>query len=130
MINKTKGSTKWIRKKGDLENIGIHLIVEFWGGKQIEDSKKFESFLIGAAKAAKATPLKVNIHKFLPQGLTGVILLSESHITFHTWPEFKYLALDIFTCGKKCDPYKALDYFKDKIKPKNIQVMEIKRGVI
>ena len=130
MIKKTKGSLKWIRKEDNLENIGIHLIVEFWGGKKIEDPKKFEEILVGAAKAARATVLKVNTHKFLPHGVTGVVLLSESHITFHTWPEFEYLALDIFTCGKKCNPYKALEYFKEKIKPKNVQVMEIKRGLI
>ena len=130
MIKKTKGSLKWIRKEDNLENIGLHLIVEFWGGKKIEDPKKFEEILVGAAKAARATVLKVNTHKFLPHGVTGVVLLSESHITFHTWPEFEYLALDIFTCGKKCNPYKALEYFKEKIKPKNVQVMEIKRGLI
>lgn len=130
MINKTKGSLKWINKEDNLENIGVHLIIEFWGGKTIEDPKKFEEFLIGAAKAAKATPLKINTHKFSPQGVTGVVLLSESHITFHTWPELKYLALDIFTCGKKCKPYNALEYLKEKIKPKHVQVMEIKRGVL
>ena len=86
--------------------------------------------MVGAAKAAQATVLKVNTHKFLPHGVTGVVLLSESHITFHTWPEFKYLALDIFTCGKKCDPYKALDYFKKEIKPDKVQIMEIKRGLV
>jgi S-adenosylmethionine decarboxylase len=130
MIKKTKGSVKWIKKEDNLENIGVHLIVEFWGGKQIEDPKKFESFLLGAAKAAKATALKVNTHKFKPHGVTGVVLLSESHITFHTWPELKYLALDIFTCGKKCKPYAALEYLKEQIKPKHVQVMEIKRGVV
>jgi S-adenosylmethionine decarboxylase len=130
MIKKTKGSLKWIRQENNLRNIGIHLIIEFWGGKTIEDSKKFEKILVAAAKAANATPLEVNMHKFLPQGLTGVVLLSESHITFHSWPEFKYLALDIFTCGKKCDPYKALDYLKKEIKPKSVQVMEIKRGIV
>ncbi len=130
MIKKTKGSVKWIKKEDNLENIGVHLIVEFWGGKQIKNPKKFEELLIGAAKAAKANVLKVNTHKFSPHGITGVVLLSESHITFHTWPEAKYLALDIFTCGKKCRPYNALKYFKEKIKPKKVQVMEIKRGLI
>ncbi len=130
MINKTKGSLKWIRQDNKLKNIGIHLIVEFWGVKQKDNSKKFEKFLVEAAQAAKATPLQVNIHEFKPQGMTGVILLSESHITFHTWPEFQYIAFDIFTCGKKCDPYQALDYLKRKMKPSKVQIMEIKRGII
>jgi len=130
MIKKTKGSLKWIKKENNLRNLGTHLIVEFWGGLDINDSKKFEKFLVEAARAAKATPLQVNTHEFSPQGITGVVLLSESHITFHSWPEFKYLALDIFTCGNKCQPYQALDYLKKKIKPKQVQVTEIKRGFV
>ncbi len=130
MINKTKGSKKWIKKEEKIESLGIHLIIEFWGGKTIESPKKFEAILIEAAKKAKATPLQVHTHKFMPQGITGVVLLSESHITFHSWPEIKYLALDIFTCGKKSKPYKALEYLKEELKPKNVQVVEIRRGIV
>jgi S-adenosylmethionine decarboxylase len=135
MVKKTKRSFKWIKqdwikKSNGLKSLGIHLIIEFWGGEEIKDSKKFEDILIKAAKAAKATPLKVNSHKFSPHGITGVVLLAESHITFHSWPEFKYLALDIFTCGQESKPYKALDYLKKELKPKNVQIVEIKRGIV
>lgn len=113
-----------------MTNIGVHLIAEFWGCRNIKSSKEFEDILLGAAKQAKATALKVYVHKFTPQGMTGVVVLSESHITFHSWPELKYLALDIFTCGKKSRPYKALEFMKEKIKPNQVQVVEIKRGVV
>lgn len=130
MINKTKGSTKWIKKEDNLTSVGVHLIAEFWGCKNDKSSKEFEKILLDAAKAAKSTALKTYVHEFSPQGMTGVVVLSESHISFHSWPELKYLALDIFTCGKKSRPYKALEFIKKEIKPEQVHVMEIKRGVI
>lgn len=129
MVNKTKRSSKWIVTKNNSQGAGVHIIAELWGVVDIKDPEKFEKILLDAATLAKARPLKVYVHKFLPQGMTGVVVLAESHITFHTWPEMKYLALDIFTCGEQSEPYQALDHFKKILKPKNIQVVEIKRGV-
>lgn len=128
MVKKTKRSIEWIKQKPE-KYAGIHLLAEFWQTKNINNSKKIEQILIGAAKAAKATPLKISIYKFKPQGLTGVILLSESHISLHTWPEINYIAIDIFTCGKK-NPKKALDYLKKVFNPKRVEIKEIKRGRI
>ncbi len=130
MSEKTKRSIKWVKEKNKLKYAGIHLLAEFWGGKIIEDSKKIEKILIGAAKKAKNTPLKVAIHKFNPHGITGVILLAESHIALHSWPEINYLAIDIFTCGEKAYPHKALDYLKEKFQPKKVEIKEIRRGLI
>jgi S-adenosylmethionine decarboxylase len=122
MSKKTKG--KFVSKK----YLGIHLIAEFWSGRIIEDSKKIENILVEAAKKAKNIPLKIIVHKFQPQGSTGVVLLRESHIAIHSWPEKKYLAIDIFTCGQKSAPKKALQYLKKKFQPKKIEIREIKRG--
>ena len=127
MTNKTKRLPKW-----DVVNqnqIGVHLIAEFWKGKNIEDSKELERVLIWAVKKANSTPLEIVVHKFLPQGITGVILLAESHIALHSWPEYNYLAIDIFTCGDKAMPYKALDYLKKEFQPERAEVKEIKRGI-
>ena len=129
MIRKTKRSIKWVPRKKQ-KYAGIHLLAEFWGGKIIENSKEIEKILIGATKAAENTPLKITIHKFHPQGITGVILLAESHIALHSWPEFNYLAIDIFTCGDKAKPYKALNYLKKVFKPKKVVIKEIKRGIL
>ena len=129
MAKKTKRSIQWVREK-KLKYAGIHLIAEFWGGKIIEDPKKIEKILILAAKKANSTPLEVTIHKFSPRGITGVALLAESHIALHLWSEFSYLAVDIFTCGKKAMPYKALEYLKKVFKPKKVEIKEIKRGII
>jgi len=104
------------------------IIAEFWYGKIIEDPKRIQNILITAAKQANNTPLEVTVHKFQPQGITGVILLAQSYIALHTWPEFNYVAIDIFTCGDKTSPHKALDYLKQEFQPKKIEIRKIKRG--
>jgi S-adenosylmethionine decarboxylase len=132
MVKKTKRSTKWVRLKPIKVSkyAGIHLLADFWSGKIIEDPKKLEKILIEAAKKAKNDPLEITIHKFNPQGITGVLLLAESHIAFHSWPEINYIGIDIFTCGEKAIPYRALGYLKKEFKPKKIEVREIKRGIL
>jgi len=132
MVKKTKRSIQWIQpiKTQKAEYAGIHLIAEFWYGKIIENPKKLEKILVEAVKKAKSIPLKVTIHKFSPHGITGVILLAESHIALHSWPEINYVAIDIFTCGEKTLPYKALEHLKKKFQPKKIKIKEIKRGVL
>ena len=126
---KTKRSIQWVKTKNQ-KYAGIHLLAEFWGGKIIENPKEIEKILITAAKKSGNTPLEVTIHKFSPQGITGVVLLAESHIALHSWSEFNYLAIDIFTCGDKAKPEKALEYLKKKFKPKKVVIQKIKRGVI
>jgi len=129
MTKKTKRSIQWVRDK-KIKYAGIHLIAEFWGGKIIEDPKEIDKILILAAKKADNAPLEVTIHKFQPQGITGVVLLAESHIAIHSWPEINYIAVDIFSCGEKATPYKAIDYLKKKFKPKKIEIQKITRGKI
>jgi S-adenosylmethionine decarboxylase len=127
-MKKTKRSL-WANDKIKNHNsLGIHLIADFWFGKKIEDPKKLEKILINTAKEARNTPLKVSIYKFHPQGITGVILLAESHIAIHTWPEVNYMAIDIFTCGEKALPGRALRYLKKVFQPKKVETLEIKRG--
>jgi len=108
---------------------GVHLLADFWFGKNIEDEKKLEKILIQAGKKSKSTPLKTSIYKFNPHGITGILLLAESHIAIHSWPEIGYLGVDIFTCGENTQPQKALEYLKKKFFPKICEIKEIKRGV-
>lgn len=124
---KTKRSL-WAIKRKKEKHIGMHIIADFWFGRNIEDPKELEEILIEAAKKAGNTPLQFAYHKFNPHGLTGILLLAESHISFHSWPEINFLALDIFTCGNKKFPEKALDYLKKKLKPKKVMISKIKRG--
>jgi len=130
MKKDTKRSSKRTFFPEKIKYLGIHLIAEFWLVKTIEDKKIFEKILRGAVRAAKCTLLEITIHKFSPQGMTGVILLAESHIAIHTWPENNYLAVDIFTCGDKAKPYLALEFLKKRLKPEKFEIREIKRGKI
>ena len=108
--------------------IGKHLIVEFWGVKLIEDSRKIKDILFETAKISKNTPLGIKIHKFSSRGITGFILLAESHVSIHTWPESDYVAIDIFSCGKNSKPYDGLKYLKKEFQPTKVKIIEIKRG--
>ncbi|MCK4518105.1 adenosylmethionine decarboxylase, partial [Candidatus Babeliales bacterium] len=110
--------------------VGTHLTAEFWETqKNIDSAKELERILIEAGKRSGSTPLKVAIEKFDPQGITGVIILAESHISVHTWPEENYVAVDAFTCGEHTVPQKAIEYLQKQFKPQMVQIQEIKRGI-
>lgn len=109
--------------------LSVHLIADFRSPKFIEDSKEIRRILLEAARAANSIPLRTAIYKFPVQGATGVVLMAESHIAIHTWPEYDYIAIDIFTCGKQTRPHKALEYLKSKFCPKKVNVKKIDRGM-
>jgi S-adenosylmethionine decarboxylase len=127
-MRETKRSSWAIEKLKNQKSLGTHLIVDFWFGKKIENPRRLEKILIEAAKKTGNTPLKFSYHKFNPHGITGVLLLAESHIAVHSWPEFNFLAIDIFTCGNKAMPEKALKYLKRIFKPKKVKVLKVERG--
>jgi len=132
MVQKTKGSIQWVIDSQNKKNtqVGIHLIADFWYGKIIEKEKEIKQILIGAVKKANCLPLEIAIHKFEPQGITGVILLEESHISIHTWPEKNFVAVDIYTCGDKSMPEMALDFLKKEFQPQKIKIKRVQRGII
>lgn len=115
-------------QKGQIKYAGTHLLLEFWGAKNIDSVRIIKKALTEAVRACQATLLKVELHKFSPQGVSGVAMIAESHISIHSWPEYQYLAIDIFMCGDK-DPYKAIDVLKKIFQPKKVDVIEMKRGV-
>lgn len=125
MKRNPKGITNFPQK---IKYAGIHLIADFWGGKIIESPAEIKRILLETAKKSNNTPIEVKIHKFSPHGLTGFVLLAESHISIHTWPEMDYVAIDIFSCGTKSKPWQGLEYLKKEFKPKRIKVKKIKRG--
>ena len=87
---------------------GRHLLVDFYGCSNLDNGEHVLNALCNGALAAGATILHNHIHQFSSTGgLSGVVILSESHITIHTWPELGFAALDIFLCGQ-CDPHDAL----------------------
>ena len=110
---------------------GTHMIIELWGVKPelLKDEERIKSVLTLAALDAKATVLSSEFHHFGEEyGLTGVVLLSESHISIHTWPEHGYAAVDIFMCGE-CDPANSLPALKDNFHPERTEVITLLRGL-
>jgi len=109
--------------------VGRHLIIEFWDCRHVNSKEKIKAAILKAVKDCGATLLKSYVHAFKPQGVSAVAVIAESHISVHTWPEKKYAAFDVFTCGRQVDPYLAFESLKGSLKPKNVSLMEIKRGV-
>lgn len=83
--------------------VGTHLVLEIWGvaARALDDRDGLERALHAASEAAGLTVLEAAFHRFDPQGVTGVLVLSESHISVHTWPELGYAAIDLFSCGRR-----------------------------
>ncbi len=107
---------------------GTHLLIDLWGASNLDDIDLVERTLRAGADAAGATILHCHLHHFEPNGgVSGVLVLAESHISIHTWPEVSYAALDVFMCGD-CDPHKAIPFLQDAFGPDRIDVDEQLRG--
>ncbi|MFW2541843.1 adenosylmethionine decarboxylase [Primorskyibacter sp. 2E107] len=106
---------------------GKHLIVDVVGGLGLDDEPLVQAALRDAALACGATILHLHTHRFSPQGITGVAVLAESHITVHTWPEIAYGAFDIFLCGH-AEPHRALPVLARIFRTEDIRVRTLRRG--
>ncbi|MFQ5803018.1 MAG: adenosylmethionine decarboxylase [Candidatus Methylomirabilales bacterium] len=112
--------------------LGKHLLVELYGCNP-ELLKKVDAvrdIMVTAAKASKATVVDVAFHEFTPFGVSGVVVIAESHLSIHTWPEYQYAAVDIFTCGKTIDPEQAVRHIADRFHCPHPSIVEVKRGFI
>ena len=91
------------------DTVGKHCILELYGcdTARLDDEAFLRDTITAAAKRAGATLLNLITHRFEPQGVTGLALLAESHISIHTWPESGYAAVDVFTCGDHTMPERA-----------------------
>ena len=116
-------------EKDGLVFAGTHIIVDLWQAKNLNNAALIERTLVRCIDAAGATLLHFHIHAFEPNGLSGVAVLAESHITFHSWPDQGYMALDIFMCGK-AEPHKCIPILKEVFQPGSVQINDLKRGVI
>lgn len=115
-----------------MDALGKQVIAEFYDCDRniINDHHLIEEIMLEAVDVAGATIIKPAFHKFNPHGVSGVVVVSESHFTIHTWPEYGYCAVDIFTCGDLVDNNKALNLLRNKLKAKSLSVVELKRGVL
>ena len=107
---------------------GLHLIVDLWGARRLNDKAFIESTLRKCVEVSGATLLHIHLHRFTENGgISGVAVLAESHISIHSWPEHGYAAMDIFMCGDT-DPQRAVDVLRDAFQPDRMEVGEHRRG--
>jgi S-adenosylmethionine decarboxylase len=85
--------------------------------------------MVAAAKQANAEILKVAFHRFQPQGVSGVVVIAESHLSIHTWPETGYAAVDFYTCGDHTDPWRACEYAAAELGAHSMLTTEVRRGI-
>ena len=111
--------------------VGTHIITELSGCsvEKLSDLNSVREALLEAAKRAQATVLDVSLHRFQPQGVSGVAVIAESHISVHTWPELGYAALDIYTCGEAALPEKGCAYLSEYFEAEQVCSSIIKRGL-
>ena len=115
-----------------MQALGRHLLLELNGcnPKLLNDVKRVEEILVAGAKIAKATIVGTHFHQFSPHGISGIVVIAESHVAIHTWPEHGYAAVDIFTCGETLQPEVAAQFLVEKFQARNPSLFEMKRGLI
>ena len=113
-------------------HLGQHVLAEFFecDPNTLNSLDKVEKYMMDAALECGATIVQKCFHMFSPHGVSGVVIISESHLAIHTWPELGYAAVDLFTCGWKCDPKVAYEVLKTKFNSKNASFSELKRGIL
>ncbi|MCS6961352.1 MAG: adenosylmethionine decarboxylase [Deltaproteobacteria bacterium] len=112
--------------------LGRHCICEFYDCDTglLNNIKYLKSLFTTCAKDAGATVVKVVFHKFSPHGVSGVVIIAESHLSVHTWPEFGYAAVDVFTCGPLLNNTKIAESLKEGLKAKKASVTMLQRGIL
>lgn len=123
----------FINKENKQESyLGRHILAEFFDcdANIINNPELVEKHMVSAAKECGATVVETCFHMFNPHGVSGVVIISESHLAIHTWPELSYAAVDLFTCGESCDPKVAYDYLKKVFYSKKGSFSFLKRGIM
>jgi S-adenosylmethionine decarboxylase len=128
--NVTEVGKDYFVQKDGVKFAGTHLLIDLWGASNLTDPDHIDRALREAAEASGATILHGHFHHFSPNGgVSGVLVLAESHISIHTWPERAFAAIDIFMCGA-CDPYHGLPALKAAFQPSSVNLGAQRRGLI
>ena len=116
-----------------MQALGKHLLLELkdCNRELLSDVSFLRGSLLAAAEKAGATIIGDSFHPFPPYGgVSGVVIIAESHLSIHTWPEYGYAAVDIFTCGNTLHPERAVDLLVNALEAKSISTVELKRGTL
>ena len=113
-----------------MDTFGQHLLVEYHGCDVdvLDNAQHIEHAMRRAAEVAGATVVTTTFHRFAPQGVSGVVVIEESHLSIHTWPECGYAAVDFYTCGD-CEPERAHEVLQSALVAARSEVMQVRRGL-
>ena len=116
---------------GEQPSLGSHLLIEMFGCDQasLEKKESVGQAMMQAAKASEATVVTESFHEFMPYGVSGAVIIQESHYTIHTWPEHGYAAVDLFYCGGTIHVDRAIDVLREEFKPGRIKFLVVRRGI-
>jgi S-adenosylmethionine decarboxylase proenzyme len=114
----------------NIQALGHQLMVEYYGcsPEKLNDAEHIRRSMLGAARATGATIVSEIFHTFNPHGVSGVVVIAESHLAIHTWPEYGYAAVDLFTCGDEVDPYLGFETLRVALQADKYDVREFYRG--
>ena len=114
-----------------MQALGRHLLLELFDcdAEAINSLETVKASMVEAAKRAQATIVDVVFHEFNPFGISGVVVIAESHLAIHTWPEYCYAAVDVFSCGDVLQPQVAADYLVEQLGAARASVVELQRGI-
>ena len=115
-----------------MKALGRQIVVEYYGcsSEMLNNVASIKRAMRDAALASGATIVQEAFHLFNPHGVSGVVVIAESHLAIHTWPEYGYAAVDLFTCGDDVDPDAAFLHLKEKLGAASFSAMELKRGIL
>lgn len=115
-----------------MKALGCHIVAELslCDPEILTDLEGVRTAMVNAAEVANAEVREVVFHRFIPHGVSGVVVISESHLSIHTWPEIGYAAVDIYTCGSHTDPMLALEYLSERFNCKRMTTTTISRGLL
>ena len=115
-----------------MRSLGHQIIAEFYACNRdsLNDVDFIRTAMVGAAKQAGATIVTETFHHFSPHGVSGAVIIAESHLSIHTWPEYGYAAVDLFTCGDTVSSEAAFNYLRDILESSQVSTMEIHRGQV
>ena len=115
-----------------MDALGRHVLLELrdCNVEKLNDLPYLKQSMLAAAEETGATVIGEIFHQFSPQGVTGVVAIAESHLCVHTWPEFGYAAVDIFTCGDGFDPTEAARLLIDRLESNDSEITEVQRGPV
>lgn len=118
-------------RPGEEPSLGSHLLIELYGCDHgaLETEMVVGEAMRTAAVESKATVVEQSFHEFKPYGVSGAVIIQESHYTIHTWPEHGYAAVDLFYCGGTVLVHRAVDVLRDRFKPSRIKFLVVRRGL-